>query len=151
MKTGSLGRCVSLAVAAPAIGAPVELAFTHPETVRELHSYGEERRDLLTLMAPFLAAQGFSDGPAGRDINVFGEATTFLGADGDLIGVRGRFNCIVVTYYSTFQHDPGRTRSLDVALSAFNRALDAFLSSLPSPKLQSRTLDWSAPACVNAT
>jgi hypothetical protein len=123
----------------------------HPELVKEIKSYGEERRDLIALFVPFLAKHDFYDDAAISEARDYSDTATYRGPDGDFVGIRGRYNCIVITYYSTLKDPASRKRSAGAALDAYEEAIEAFVASLPSPKLAVRTLIWGTPACGTAT
>jgi len=157
--TWSLGRmkkvalCLSLLAAMANAGAAsaAEEPMAIPELVREVRSYGEERRDLAALFVPFLSAHGFHDSSTMPDAWFFDETVTFGGDDGDFVGVRGRYNCIVLVYYSTLREPKSRRRSIRSALDEFEAAMADFVARLPSPKLAVRSLTWGDPKCPDAT
>ncbi len=152
MKAIALSLGALLAVANAGRAASPEAPMTNIELVRELRSYGEERRDLVALFIPFLAEIGFTDSESKMpDASFFGETSTIAGSNGDFIGIRGRYNCIVLVYYSTLREDRSRSRTLRTTVDAFDSALTEYVARLPSPKLTLRSVTWGATTCANAT
>ena len=133
----------------PSVAAQLPLA--QPEFVEEIRSYGEARRDLYSLLVPFLAMSGFSDATTAPSFRYEEDSIVIGGPDGDFLGIKGQYNCVVVTYYSTVREEPLRRTPLKKALAAFGNSLEVFLKGLPSPRPVSRRTVWGQPTCRNAT
>jgi hypothetical protein len=106
--------------------------------VIELRSYGEQQRDLVRLLVPWLAKIRFYDATHQSSIEIEEDAVIFADPDGDFVGITGRYNCISIAYYTTPAHMitrglTGRERS-----DAFEAALTGFLQNLPTPRVTQR-------------
>ena len=142
---------LSLAALASPLSVAAQLPLAQPEFVEEIRSYGEAKRDLYSLLVPFFATAGFSDATTSRSFRYEEDSIVFGGPDGDFLGIKGQYNCVVVTYYSTVREEPLRRAPLTKALAAFGNSLEAFLKGLPSPRPVSRRTVWGQPTCRNST
>ena len=119
----------------------------------EVTSYGERPRDLLALLVPFLAKQQFYQ-PFQRLSAKYAEGSAFFDNPdkprGDFIVTAGRFNCIVVVYYSNPNTGPNADLSKERAY-AFQLALLDFLEGLPTPRPVQREVTFGSRYCANAT
>ncbi len=121
------------------------------QVVLEITSYGELPRDLVALLIPF-----FSKNLYARPLTIPPEKRTdataaFEHPSGDFVVTNGRFNCIVVAYYSV---TPGRDATGRIARDRagdFELALLDFLESLPEPRPVPREVTFGSRYCSHAT
>jgi hypothetical protein len=119
--------------------------------VVEVTSYGELPRDLLALLVPFFSKNLYAY-PLQIPVDKRTEATAaFQHPSGDFVVTNGRFNCVVVAYYSV---RPGQDASGRVArerAGAFELALLDFLEGLPEPRPRPREVAFGSRYCASAT
>lgn len=117
------------------------------EMVLEVTSYGEQPRDLLALLVPFFAKNLYAN-PLKLRPDMAQEATAaFEHPSGDFVVTSGRFNCVVVAYYSLL---PGKDASGLIArerAGRFQLALMDFLEGLPTPRPVPREVTFGSQHC----
>jgi hypothetical protein len=122
------------------------------EAVMEIRSYGERPRDLLALLLPFLGQRQFA--PDSRRYLALAPraegSEVFYGPGEDFVVTAGRFNCIVVSYYSTRAVAAARRASPKERADRFRAALWDFLDGLPTPRPELREITWGSKYCTEA-
>jgi hypothetical protein len=125
--------------------------LVQPVVIVELRSYREQPQDMIELLVPFVANLGFTDtitSPPLRDAGINRAMLRY--SDGDVAGLQGAFNCVVVEYFVTRPWRPVRGGpSTKERAQTFETSLTAFLQGLPTPRLSTRHLDWGATFCTH--
>lgn len=143
--------CCAL-LAGTSAAAPAEPKGRLPEPLQPdalvlLSSYGEQPNDLIELLVPFLAKRGFAADrprqvdPGGAALASFTNSAAVL-ALRDFIIAGGRFNCVLVAYYSSSYERLTRPANGVLRSAQFRIDLEAFLQSLPTPRVSTRDIDW---------
>ncbi len=110
----------------------------------EIRSYGERPRDLLALIVPLLGQREFAL-DARRRLAARPEGSeTFAHPGGDFVATTGRFNCIVVAY---FTGNARIRRGAKARAEAFRIALWDYLDALPTPRPTIREIVWGSTYC----
>ena len=129
--------------------APSGWETTVPEVAIELRSYGEQPRDLVELLVPFVANLGFSvrvNSSSLRDPGI--NQALVRESDGDIVALWGKgFNCVVVEYFVIWQRNLKADSLAAKRAQIFETALDRFLRGLPAPRLSMHTLEWGSAYC----
>lgn len=126
-----------------------------PDALVMLSSYGEQPNDLIELLVPFLARHEFAiDRPRRVDDNGVATANFVSAASHaygrDSIYVSGRYNCIVLAYYSSPYERLRRPVDGIMRSAKFRMDLEGFVQSLPTPRLRTQdlTLGTRRVACT---
>lgn len=150
----ALRICLTLMLCAPVTLNAEALPdwITQPVVIVELRSYGEQPQDMIELLVPFVANLGFTDtinSPPLRDAGINRAMLRY--SDGDIVGLQGAFNCVVLEYFVTRPWRPlrGGPSSKERA-QMFNASLTAFLRGLPTPRLSTHNLEWGSTFCAHA-
>ena len=125
--------------------------LAHPEALVEIRSYGEQYRDLKALLVPFLAKHRFYESSLRDKTKAGAPASAFTGPDGDFAATTGRYNCVLVAYYSTRTEPSSDGAMPRDRANSFTIALDEFLTGLPEPRPTFRVTTWGATHCANPT
>ena len=120
---------------------------TQPDALVLLTSYGEKPNDLIELLVPFLAKHDFAmDRPRRIDDKGVASAsfqnTDALGYDKDFIVVAGRYNCVIVAYFSSPYERLSRPVNGILRSAQFRVDLEGFVQSLPTPRLRTEDIVW---------
>jgi transposase InsO family protein len=129
------------AAAAPPLPPP------NVEALMEIRSYGERPRDLLALIVPLLGQRQFApDSRRRAEVKAEG-GETFAHAGGDFVVTAGRYNCIVVAYYTGSGRGTAIRKGARERAEAFRLALWDFLDALPTPRPTIREITWGSKYC----
>jgi hypothetical protein len=140
-----------VAVAASSAAAPPSRPPPRVELIFEIRSYGEQPRDIVALLVPFLAKLRFSRAQRPSSMKIPDGAEAFGRLDGDFVITSGRFNCILIAYYSGYPGlGPDGAVPKDRA-GAFAANLLDFLDGLPTPRPQPRQVTLGSKYCSDAT
>jgi hypothetical protein len=118
-----------------------------PDALVLLTSYGEKANDLIELLVPFLARHGFGMVHP-RHIDANGVATASfqsmkpMAYGRDFIVVSGRYNCLLVGYFSSQVERLSAPANGILRSVQFRVDLEGFVQSLPTPRLRTEDLVW---------
>jgi hypothetical protein len=151
MFQGLVAVALSVAIALPAWAAPGPAAPPpRVQLVVEVVSYGERSRDLLSLLVPFFSKNLYSHAlPLPRERRTDASAA-FEHPSGDFVVTSGRFNCIVVVYYSARPGPDANGRIAKERAGLFQLALMDFLEELPEPRPRPREVTFGSRYCMTA-
>lgn len=116
----------------------------------EIHSLNEAPRDVINLLVPFFAKLNFTERVRKTDTQTGTTTTSFVGSNGDFVGITGRPGCLAVALY-TSRHPIApvslgvRERSID-----FREQLKGFLAGLPTPRPTAAEIVPDGAPCVDS-
>ena len=99
---------------------------------------------------PFLAKHHFAQSQRNPETPREGSAA-FVSPGGDFVVTAGRFNCVVVVYYSKWPGKDDTGALPNQRAGSFRFALFDFLDSLPAPRPLPREVTFGSKYCANAT
>jgi len=131
------------AVAGAAPPAPPEPP--KPDPLLEIRSAGEEARDLIDLLMPFLARLNFTEQTRRFDPVKGFTTTSFVATNDDFIGVGGRRGCLLLRFIAS-RTPPGPVRAgVRDRAADFSHELASFLRGLPTPRPVARAVTPVGP------
>lgn len=142
---------IAIFLSAPAAAARDVRIPPHVEVVLEVTSYGELPRDLVALLVPFFASKLYSRDLRLRSKDTTGATAAFGHSNGDFLVTAGRFNCIVVAYYSMRPGKDSTGRIASERSHDLEAALLDFVEGLPTPRPVLKEVAFGSRYCVAAT